>query len=194
MPVLKNAKHERFAQALAEGKTADEAYQLAGYEENRGNASRLKSNESIQKRVSEILGQAAKKVGVTAERVIEELSKIGFSNMLDYVRVNSDGDPVINLTEMTRETAAAVQEITINTRTERGGEEKPDAEVKSVRFKLGDKRAALVDIGKHLGMFKDRVEHSGPDGGPIETTDINQRDLARAVLGILREAKVEKTK
>lgn len=30
MPVLKNARHEKFAQALAKGKTADEAYQLAG--------------------------------------------------------------------------------------------------------------------------------------------------------------------
>ena len=30
-------------------------------------------------------------------------------------------------------------------------------------MKMSDKRAALVDIGRHLGMFKDRVEmeHSG---------------------------------
>lgn len=28
---------------------------------------------------------------------------------------------------------------------------------------------ALELLGKHLGMFRERVEHSGPDGGPIET-------------------------
>jgi phage terminase small subunit len=35
--------------------------------------------------------------------------------------------------------------------------------------KMHDKAAALVNVGKHLGMFKDRVEHTGADGGPIKT-------------------------
>jgi phage terminase small subunit len=40
MPILENPKHERLAQEHAKGKAADEAYQLAGYTENRGNAAR----------------------------------------------------------------------------------------------------------------------------------------------------------
>jgi hypothetical protein len=48
-----------FLQELAKGKTADEAYQLAGYAENRGNAARLKANESIERRVGEILERSA---------------------------------------------------------------------------------------------------------------------------------------
>jgi phage terminase small subunit len=36
------------------------------------------------------------------------------------------------------------------------------------RFKLADKRRPLVDLGKHLGLFREKVEHSGPDGGPVE--------------------------
>jgi phage terminase small subunit len=35
MPTLRNARHERFAQELAIGKTADAAYVLAGYRANR---------------------------------------------------------------------------------------------------------------------------------------------------------------
>jgi hypothetical protein len=42
MGPLANQRHERFAQALAQGKTATEAYALAGYRANDGNASRLK--------------------------------------------------------------------------------------------------------------------------------------------------------
>jgi phage terminase small subunit len=30
-----------------------------------------------------------------------------------------------------------------------------------------DAHAALVDVGKHLGLFAERMEHSGPNGGPI---------------------------
>lgn len=50
-------RQERFAQALADGKSAFEAHALAGYRPNRGNASVLKHDQSIQKRVDEILKQ-----------------------------------------------------------------------------------------------------------------------------------------
>jgi hypothetical protein len=34
---------------------------------------------------------------------------------------------------------------------------------------LYDAQAALVQIGKALGIFVDKMEHSGPGGGPIQT-------------------------
>lgn len=73
MPVLDNPKHEAFAQALARGKTADEAYQLAGFKANRGNASTLKSKQNISDRVAELLGMAAERVVVDREWVIARL-------------------------------------------------------------------------------------------------------------------------
>lgn len=76
MPVLKNHKWERFAQELAKGKTADEAYQNAGYEENRGNAARLKANESVMKRVEELQGKTAEITAVTASDLTMKLMEI----------------------------------------------------------------------------------------------------------------------
>jgi phage terminase small subunit len=73
MAVLDNPKHEAFAQALAKGCTADEAYQLAGYAENRGNAIRLKANERIQSRLAELQEIAAERVVVTREWVLARL-------------------------------------------------------------------------------------------------------------------------
>jgi len=70
--VLSNPRHERFAQELAKGKTADEAYVLAGYAENRGNAIRLKANERVAGRVAEITGRAADKAEVTAARALSD--------------------------------------------------------------------------------------------------------------------------
>lgn len=75
MPTIKNPRHERFAQALAKGKTADQAYRLAGYKPNRGNASVLKSKESISARVAEILAKAAGKAGVTIETITAEFEE-----------------------------------------------------------------------------------------------------------------------
>lgn len=101
----------------------------------------------------------SERTGVTAERVIEELAKIGFANMLDYMRSNSDGDPYLDFSQLTREQAAALAEVTVEDFKDGRGEDARD--VRRVKFKLHDKRAALVDLGKHLGLFKERVEHSG---------------------------------
>jgi len=76
MPVLPNPKHERFAQELAKGATADAAYVSAGYGENRGNATRLKANESILKRVDEIQSRVAQRVEVTVESLISEAEEV----------------------------------------------------------------------------------------------------------------------
>lgn len=43
MPVLHNARHEKFAQALAKGMTATDAYTEAGYKRDRTAAERLVS-------------------------------------------------------------------------------------------------------------------------------------------------------
>jgi hypothetical protein len=73
---LKNARHERFAQELAKGETADAAFVAAGYVRNRGNATRLKANESVSARVLELKGKAADKAVVTVESLTQRLLNI----------------------------------------------------------------------------------------------------------------------
>lgn len=51
---LKNARHERFAQELAKGKSQEEAYRDAGYRGDRTAASRLATKDNIGERVTEI--------------------------------------------------------------------------------------------------------------------------------------------
>ena len=76
MPKLENARHELFAQALAKGETATAAYAAAGFEPNDGNASRLKGNDRIEARVSEILERAATRAEITVASLSERLLKI----------------------------------------------------------------------------------------------------------------------
>jgi hypothetical protein len=75
MGILTNPRHERFAQALFEGETADEAYVKAGYAKNRGNASRLKANEIVLARLTELQAEAASKSKVTVESICRELDE-----------------------------------------------------------------------------------------------------------------------
>ena len=179
MPVLKNARHERFAQELAKGKSADEAYEAAGYKPNRGNASTLKANQSVEERVAEILGRAASKAEITQEMVLRELGKIGFSDIRKAVKWRAHvtdmevdeetGEARMSVTNQVQiidsediddETAAAISEVS---QTDRGG----------LKIKFHDKRAALVDIGKHLGMFKDDAKNA-----PAVTVIIQGKDAS----------------
>lgn len=114
----------------------------------RGPASNPRIVEAIEKMRQQIILES----GVAVHDIVRELSKLAFSNMADFVSVTSDGDPMVNLSEVDRDKWAALQEVTTEDYVEGRG---PDArDVKRVKVKLADKRAALVDIGKYLGMFR----------------------------------------
>jgi phage terminase small subunit len=69
---LKNARHERFAQELARGKSQTDAYEVAGFKPNRGAACRLAENGNIKARVSEILAAAASLAHIDAAWVLKK--------------------------------------------------------------------------------------------------------------------------
>jgi len=71
MPVLKNPRHERFAQFLASGKTTGDAYEQAGYKRNASNASHMARNEEITNRVTEINNESLELERATAAAAAE---------------------------------------------------------------------------------------------------------------------------
>lgn len=172
MPVLDNARHEIFAQEIAKGEPAYRAYATAGFAEHRSNFLRLSRDPKVRARIDEIKGRAAVRAEVSIAGVLNELANIAFANMADYVRIGDDGDPFIDFSEMTEEQAAAVVEMTVEDFKDGRGEDARD--VRRVKFKLADKRAALVDLGKYLGLFRDRVSVENPDGTPVNPVVIFQ--------------------
>jgi hypothetical protein len=74
--ILRNARHERFAQELAQGKSATEAYRGAGYKGDRRAAANLWTNVDIRARVAELKSGAAERVGITMLRVIAEAADL----------------------------------------------------------------------------------------------------------------------
>lgn len=156
-----NPKQARFVAEYLIDMNATQAAIRAGYSKRTAKAqgSRLLTNADVAAAVQARQGRLAEKLEVTQERVIAELAKIGFANMADYMTVDSRGDPALDFSALTRDQAAALTEVTVDDYVEGRGENARD--VRRVKFKLADKRAALVDLGKHLGMFTERVEHSG---------------------------------
>ena len=83
--------------------------------------------------------------------------------MLDYMSIGKDGMPYCDFSAIDRDKAAAIQELHVDVVQEYNGakgKRRKTVPVRRVRFKLADKRAALVDIGKHLGMFTEKINHT----------------------------------
>lgn len=73
---LKNARHEKFAQELAKGKSQVQAYADAGYKPDDGASARLSGNVRVQERLDELKSLAAKRTVVTVENITQRLLKI----------------------------------------------------------------------------------------------------------------------
>lgn len=164
-------RQARFVEEYLVDLNGTQAAIRAGYSPRTANeqASRLLANVSVQEAVSEAQAKRSERTGITADRVLSELAKLGFSDIRRAViwkgqRVTDEDSPdggetlvikhiVTNHVELVSsdvvddDTAAAISEIS---QTKDG-----------LKVKLHDKRAALVDIGRHLGMFKDKIELSG---------------------------------
>jgi phage terminase small subunit len=87
---------------------------------------------------------------VTADRVIKELAKIAF---LDVRKLFSADGSLKAVHELDDDTAAAVVNLDVRLTESESGEITMTA-----RIKLADKRAALVDLGRHLGIFDAKRE------------------------------------
>lgn len=134
--------------------------------------------------VLEGMKEREKRTEITQDNVVKELAKLGFYNMADFMTVDQDGYPHADLSNLTRDQSAALVEFAVDEYYEGSGEEL--RQVKKIKFKLADKRAALVDLGKHLGMFPKKIEVTGKDGGPVEYSDIER---SQRVIALLNEAR-----
>jgi len=122
-------------------------------------ATRLLRNVHIQAAIQKRIGKLTAKADVTVERILSELANIGFANLGDYFRITKDGEPFIDLSDITEDQSAALQEIMVEDFKDGRGDDARD--VRRVKIKMLDKSTALDKLGKYLGMFVDRVRLEG---------------------------------
>jgi phage terminase small subunit len=171
---------------------ATKAALLAGYSKK---TARVIGGENLLKpaiadAIAERQANLSAELELTQENIARELALIGFSNMLDYVRITADGEPYVDLTELTRDQAAALSEATVDDFVDGRGDDA--REVRRVRIKLGDKRHALMDLARLLGLEAPRqLEVTGQHGGPIEVRDAETSPLAALSSELLRGIRKE---
>jgi hypothetical protein len=166
MPALFPPQHERFAVELSLLKKPVEAYKLAGYVPDRGNARKLARKAHIQRRVRELQQQQAELAEIEGARILIEIARVGFSNQGNYR--NSDGS-LIPLRDLPPHLAAAVSHA------------EHDSEGNPIQYRLWDKNIAIVTLLKHVGGLPD----DEPSRGDVNIFNVlsveDQRALADAL-------------
>lgn len=132
----------------------------------KANASRLLSNANVKKLLEIKLKDREKRLEITQDRVLKELAKIGFANITNFTDVvdipyeaditDEEGKVIgketkyhkglrlYNTEDITEDELAALQEI-------KEGKH-------GITVKMHDKVRALEQLGRHLGMFNDKLD------------------------------------
>lgn len=156
-------KQKRFCAEYLIDLNASAAYRRAGYV---GSANTIKAgaHQLLKKpRISaEVLLQQTKlqqKTGITQERVLAELAKLAFVDPRKFYDEQGNLIPVHLLDADTAATLAGMDVAEINSIDGPIGQTK--------KIKMADKKSALDSLARHLGMFQDKIEMTGKNGGPI---------------------------
>lgn len=164
MGVLKNIKHEKFAQGIAKGMSQEAAYEAAGYKQHRGNASTLRTKQNVIDRIAELAQGASKRASKSLDDVVAQYERIAFLELGRMITFDEDGNPKYDLSKCTPEQISLMQ-VEENTRRivrkkkqtdieqpdiEQPGED--DVEVVTLTIRPPDRLKALDKLGSFLGM------------------------------------------
>lgn len=160
-------KQKRFVEEYLIDLNATQAAIRAGYSPDTAGSI---GNENLKKPeicacVEKAMAERSKRTGVCADRVVQELAKIAFLNLRDLI----DPKTAAVREDASDEDTAALQSIKVKkTYSETGESIEREA-------KAADKLKALELLGRHLGMWNDKLDVNGVEGVVI-VNDIPKPD------------------
>lgn len=150
-------KQEHFCEEYLIDLNATQAAIRAGYSEKTANriASELLSKLDIQEKITELKAERSKRTEITQDRVVKELAAMAFAKATDYAQIADVGGKVAVMLTPTAQLTKAQQAGIVGIKQTQAG----------IEVKL-DKTKALELLGRHLGMFKDKIELEGTVTNP----------------------------
>ena len=165
MPGL-TVKQQRFIEEYCTDFNATQAAIRAGYSEKTAysmgwqNLRKLEISEAIKMRLSEL--------AMSAEEITRRLAQWGRGTLAPFMRVNDYGVSVDLATEQASANVHLIKKLKV-TETIRTYEGETTKEVKT-EIETHDAKDAVVQLAKMQGLFIEKHEHTGKDGGPIHVT------------------------
>lgn len=143
-------KQQRFVDEYLIDLNATQAAIRAGYSVKTADVqgSRMLGNVKVQQAISEAMAERSKRTGVNQDRIVLELAKLAFVNANDLINPE---DASIR-PDASEDDLACIQSVKVK----QSVSDKGDITEREIR--LSDKMKALELLGKHLGMWSDRLD------------------------------------
>ena len=148
-------KQKRFVEEYLLDLNATQAAIRAGYSTNAAKEIGCENltKPNIQAAIDKAMAERSKRTGVNQDRVLLELAKIAFVNVSDLM----DMDTATVKDTATDDDLAVISSVKVKTFPTKSGELGVEREIRTC-----DKIRALELLGKHLGMFTDKVKFESP--------------------------------
>lgn len=142
-------KQAQFVQEYLIDLNATQAAVRAGYSVKTADVqgSRMLGNVKVQQAIGKAMADRARRTGVNQDRVVLELAKLAFVKMTDIVNANGE-----IRADAKDDDLACVEYIKHKHSTSEFGDS-DESEIK-----IASKLKALELLGKHLGMWSDKVD------------------------------------
>jgi len=146
-------KQKRFVEEYLIDLNATQAAIRAGYSPDTAKSigSENLTKPDISAAISKAQAERSRRTGINQERVIRELAKVAFLNPVDVI----DMEKATIRGEANREDTACIASIKVKTIPT------DDGTITEREVKTYDKLKALELLGKHLGMFTDKLKLEG---------------------------------
>jgi phage terminase small subunit len=162
-----NDRQNRFVKEYLIDCNAKQAAIRAGYSAKTAEqiGSRLLRHVVVRAAIDAAMTRRAEKVGLSAESVLRQLQRMVEADIAQCFDEHGNLKPIHEIPVELRTAIASVESEEL---WEGRGEDR--VRIGSARkVKLWDKNSAIEKAMKHLGLLKERVEHTGAGGGPIQT-------------------------
>lgn len=150
-------KQARFVAEYRKDLNATQAAIRAGYSEKTAQeqGARLLSNAMVAAAVAEKTQQQLAKADITAERVLQEIGRLAFSDVRTLFDANGKIKPLHTLSA---DEAACIAGLEVIIKNAEAGDGHMDTVHK---IKVWDKSKNLEMLAKHFALLTEKIEHSG---------------------------------
>lgn len=166
---------------MVPGFTRESIRKAAGWQSPNGLNIALKC-PAFRRALDRARREQAERVQINADRLVLELWRIALANITDVVGGGEDGISIRSLDSLPPQVKAAVAEVT----------QRDTADGRQIRVKMAPKLQAIEALLKHLGAAgPDRLELSGPDGGPVRVdtvSGLSTDELVEIIKGVADDA------
>ena len=167
-------KQDLFVKEYLKDLNGTQAYIRAGYkakDENTAavNASKLLRNTKVQEKIQVAMKEREKRTEITQDRVLKEIANLAFTDRTGIVNLKDNSLIIKNVDQLSPEQKASI------------------SGVKETKFGIEvtfyNKEKALEMLGRHLGMFTEKLEVKGELKSEDPFKGLSTEELKKVIFG-----------